>query len=123
MRTVLGRLLWQVDACEDIERQKKEAADYLTTQGRPPNPEYVIYTCLERDSRLGSKDVTWLRYQSAEPPYKYAMLDMRVARARAAGESKARITITQSLYPFFALRELLPRDVAWIIVVLAHWGW
>jgi hypothetical protein len=37
-------------------------------------------------------------------------------------EAKTRARVNNSTYPLFTLREYLPVDVAWIIVILAHWS-
>jgi hypothetical protein len=120
--------LFNMEACFDTKRVKDEAAFHLMALDYPPDPNHVLHHCLERYIRPGSKNIWWYRrlredvwFSSPSSPM-FARLDSHLSRAHAYRVAKARTITARSLYPLFALRERLPEEVAWIIVILAHWG-
>jgi hypothetical protein len=73
-----------------------------------------------KKQRIG---LTWYRVKSASPlSPQLTKIEAKVATMELTKRSMAKKRITRSLYTLFALRALLPEDVAWIIVVLAHWS-
>jgi hypothetical protein len=92
----------------------------------------VVHQCAAHDVRyretrlVVSSVLVWVRisFKGVANPLNKRLrkLDTHSRRESALRREKELATIARSLYPLFALRTLLPEDVAWIIVVLAHWG-
>jgi hypothetical protein len=81
---------------------------------------------LFRYSRFGDK--IWTRYMELDASLhvlctSLSAIESKIAVPHHEKEKKARALIERSLYPLFALQERLPTEVAWIIVIAAHWTW
>jgi hypothetical protein len=67
-------------------------------------------------------NITWTRYVGLDVLCERLYAAEAKNAAHPEKEKKARALIKKSLYPLFALRARVPGEVAWIIVILAHWG-